>query len=336
MKRGWPKWAEILITALLTGVVTIVTGLITLRLQEREPRLVYSTADTLPFAGQNQVIGIYQLSISNEGKKEVEDVDCHVRVPDAAIGQKSISASPSINISDSVNGDTLKLHVAGLNPSETIQLSILATAQIYLPPRPEISLRGKGIPGTEKSIKENEKPALLALVPAFAGLVAGSLALMFIAKRRVNTSQEDDDSERHREDQRRVLAYLCGLHGLTHDVDRYLSGVPKTKYWAEADRLALLAINSQDSTLIDKTKLVFSDVLQYAAITKLSQGLVLYNLARIALAAGDIEEAQECLRQAQLKAPKLIATRLRIDPLFKSSTPSVDYSKRIPGEAKTH
>jgi hypothetical protein len=216
------NWLQILVTAVVTGGVTIATGLILSHFQAREPYLVYSTTDTIPFLGHNQVLAIYQVSIGNEGKKAVEDVNCIINIPAAAIEQKRITADPALSYSESSTGDSLKLSFPLLNPSELVQVSILATAPTQLPNRPQVSLRGKGVSGQEKKIEQQKTGnPLLSVITAIIGVFGGFLSIL-LYRRDIRRElfellwgqskdqdkemvEEQKDQEFHAEDQRRIL-----------------------------------------------------------------------------------------------------------------------------------
>lgn len=111
---------------------------------------------------------------------------------------------------------------------------------------------------------------------------------------------------------------MCGIHGLNEDAAQYLTQIHETAYWSESDRLTLFAITSKDVEKVKKVKSVLKDLLDYAQIADLSRAIINYNLARIALTAGDLEEMRNLLNLAIGVAPKLINKRLKLDPLFKT------------------
>jgi hypothetical protein len=312
------NWPQIIVTAVVGGIVTVLTGIVVFRFQTREPQLVYSATEAIPLTGQAQVVAIYQVSINNEGKKEVEDVNLFIRVSDANIEESQISADPAIAYSDSVISDTLELQIPLMNPSESVQVSFLASAPSDLPKRPEISLRGKGVTGKEKTATEGRSDLPLSLISALVGLLA-ALTVFFSPLRRMLTTEEEKDESRHRDDQRKILAYICGLHGLDEEVNRYLSQSQDAFYWSESDRLAQLAIASGEPGKVEKIKSVLKDLLEYAHINDKSRAIVFFNLARLEVLEGDLDEMRSYLDRAREQMPRLIDTRLKIDPVLKES-----------------
>ena len=175
------NWIQILVTALVTGIVTIITTIIIFRLQEREAHLIYSTNEAIPFTGENEVIAIYQVLIGNTGKKAAENVDCHIRIQGATIEERRIKLDPTIKYSSIDNKEAVILNFPLLNPTEEVQVSILAKAPIDLPSRPEIAIRGKGIFGEEAHIREEPENLITrisSILAPIAGIIAGFLTLV--------------------------------------------------------------------------------------------------------------------------------------------------------------
>lgn len=324
------NWSQILLTALVTGVVTIVTGVILSKLQVHEPSLVYSTVETIPFAGQNQVVGIYQVSISNEGNKEVEEVDAFIRVIGAKIEQRRVSAAPTLAFSDELKTDSITLHFPRINPSETVQLSILATAPAELPRRSEVALRARGLSGKEKTNDEKEKfgtvfaAVLTALVGATAGLSSFFMRAVGRSKRDLAAALTRIQSGKHSGNQRHVLAYLCDLHGLYDEAERYRTLNAEAQYWSESDRLSTVFLNCSDAKRKESVRRVLDDLLDYASIASDSADIINLNLARICHACGLQDEARSYLAHATAKGDELVKTRVRLDPILRSISESAN------------
>jgi len=63
------NWWTLIVTALVTGIVTIITGVIVNNINNSKPHLQYTYQDILPFSGEKKEIGILPIKISNPGKK---------------------------------------------------------------------------------------------------------------------------------------------------------------------------------------------------------------------------------------------------------------------------
>lgn len=304
---------QILITAIVSGVITIGASMAVFKLQESEPKLTYSDTKTIPFAGSNGVIGIYGIKIANDGKKYVSDVVCVVRIPNSKIDQFQVSVSPANQHSEQVTGDTFMMKLSGLNPLEEAGISILVSANQTLPDQPEITLRATGINGTSRDSTQQEESGFSKLFPALVGLLGGLITLFLSLSGRIGSF-----SARHGADQRGVLAYLCGLYGLKDEQMYYRGFQAKVEYWSEADRLTDMAIESTDAQKAHSVIQTLLVLIDYASMASDSVAIVHYDIARLAAHLKDENLVTEHFRKARRLAPGLIKKRLDIDKTTRS------------------
>ena len=93
---------------------------------------MYWSTEALPFSGQNGNVSIYQISVSNDGKQEISDVACVIRVPGAKVDQYKVTASPLLNASTSIiSSDSVNIQIPNLNPSESVQIALLVTRSYF-------------------------------------------------------------------------------------------------------------------------------------------------------------------------------------------------------------
>ena len=121
-------------------------------------------------------------------------------------------------------------------------------------------------------------------------------------------------------DPRLNLAYICRLHGLVSDADVYLRQAHPASYWSEADRLGMLAAESDDNCLQDKVAAVLHSILEYANPGDDSRAIVSYNLARIAKKRGDESGMKSLLGDAAKLAPGVVRRRIGLDPAFRDES----------------
>jgi hypothetical protein len=313
------NWKQILVTALITGIITVGAGMLINHFQTREPRLVYSAEDTLPFEGPLENLAIYHVKTENSGKKIVEDVVCQLSFSTGIIQQNRVVLEPSITANEIVSDSVYRLELPNLNPGESAAISILVSSKDQLPDRPEISLRGKGVTGVEASEKIGNGLNWVVVVLSTIAMFAATYFLIRTTRltRRLGlTFLEDFDESRHNDDQRQVLSYLCGIHKLSSEVERYLNMSSEASYWAESDRFAMLVIEDPMGEDSEKRKRVLESLLKYAGIRSMSEGIIHYNIARIAKAQGKEEEANNRLEEARRIIPELVKTRVELDPIW--------------------
>ena len=219
--------------------------------------------------------------------------------------------------------DSYRVSIENLNPNEVITISILTTSIESNVQRPEVALRGRGILGSEATVEKVEKFELLNS-PVFAAALSGYsvlVALLIMRKRRTYPFAKLGkifDSETHGDDQNEVMAYLFNIHGLPHTAEDYLKRYRIPSYWSESDYIATLAIQDKDQELIEIRKKVLIDLLEYASVAPSSEGIIHYNIARVAQYQGNIEEKNRHIEQAKKVIPKLLKTRMKLDPVFKN------------------
>ncbi|SRR6266568_989112 len=314
------EWPNRIISALLGIVVSVLGAVILGRLQAREPHLVYWSTEALPFSGQNGNVSIYQISVSNDGKQEISDVACAIRVPGAKLDQYKVTASPLLNTSSSVVDDSVNIQIPTLNPSESVQIALLATSSQTLPSHPEIAARGKGITGTEKSLTKDERaPSGLfgsTLAVATAAVTLSGVFLSILRRKRFITGMSEVSGPPG-DDQRHVLAFICRVHGLRGLADQYIAQAHETSYWAEADRLGQVGTDNPGGEQAAAIERVLAGLLDYnPRIAKASIAIVNYNLALINRAKKDETASQKFLQLAREISPNEVDRRLKVDKRF--------------------
>jgi len=346
-------WPSIGVGALVGLLIAVAGPLLVSWFQSHEPKLVYSAPETIPFHGPEKKVATYQVLVANDGRRAVEDVICVIRVPGASIEQRLISpANLSIAYTDSVSADSIRIQVPSLNPSETLQVSTLASTTGDLPTMPEVSLRGRGVVGEQRrvrpasaSLAEWVIATLFLILGVFAGMatvtrmtrgVRRDMDLLMEDAKREFADAEGKLTEMEKEtkslreaaaemrdenllDQRLNLAYLCRVHGLEAEADLFLRQSHRASYWSESDRLADAAAKSPDAAFREKVTAVLDAVSGYIRPGGQSHAIILFNLAKIAISAGDEDRARDMLQKSLDSSQDVTAICLRvgIDPAFK-------------------
>jgi hypothetical protein len=118
-------WPSLGVGAAVTLIVAVAAPMVVSYLQSREPRLVFVAPEAIPFQGPGKKIATYSVTISNEGARVAEEVVCVVRVPGGTVDQQVVTADSSIDHRETSAGDSLKIQIPVLNPSERVRASIL-------------------------------------------------------------------------------------------------------------------------------------------------------------------------------------------------------------------
>ena len=132
----------------------------------RSPHLKVTIPDTIVFKGEKNQLGIVNVTVSNDGSKEAEEVECWVNLAGSKI--QEVKASPEhLNAVVTSKDDKVKVDVHLLNPKEDLLISALISNPEKLPEKAKIEVRAKGVIG-EREAKTQEIAWLVFLGTAVA------------------------------------------------------------------------------------------------------------------------------------------------------------------------
>lgn len=315
------NWKSIIATALVTGVVTVITGLLLFYVQLREPKLVYSVEQTIPFQGDREALSIQHVLIRNDGKKSAADVVVDVRVPGGKIKERRVQVASSLPFKEEKSDDSHRFEAKSLNPGETVKISLMTAGVLDSQLNPVVSLRADGVTG-ERLEQEQKKGLSETILPAVVAAYAGLLAAFLSSKRyrvaifSISKGLITGKGLAPSKEQNEVIASLFALKGLVDEAEYYLAVRKGCSYWSEADLIAAKAIACNDTQRANKYKEVLVDLLEYAEIATSSQAVLHYNIARLCKSLARNDEAQEFLKKARSIDRELVEKRLGKDPLL--------------------
>lgn len=324
------NWKSIIATALITGIVTIGTGMLLFWWQSEKSELTYNSIQSIPFDDSSNRLFIQQVEIKNSGDKPIEDVIFVLSFSSQEIQKSKITIDKAISHRKSADKKSIELKIDSLNPNESANISVLFQSTNSNEGGGAVSLRGKGITGkligTEK--KNDKTTFFISIAAAYAGIIAFGISTRrgrkilpilvrsLILGRRVGSSGE----------QKNVLASLLSMYGYPEKAKDYLQSDSSRMYWVEADLLASEAINGDEKVKTDTIEILKS-LSNIEVIAEGSKAIVLYNIARIA-ASSDSDVSSEYLALAKKLDAEEIERRLSIDPLFLTSSETNKSSKQ--------
>ena len=176
------KWKPIIATAVVTGLVTIITGMALFYWQLREPELIYSVVGSAPFPGEDENFAIQHVEIRNDGKKEVTNVSVAIEIPGSDIRDYKVISAAGLKITEEPEKHSLVLRFPSLNPGERLTVSLLVTGPLQSLVAPDVSARGNGVLGTQAETGK-EADFKSTLFPAIAAAYAGVFAFLLMSKR---------------------------------------------------------------------------------------------------------------------------------------------------------
>lgn len=314
------NWRSILATAIITGIVTVLSGAFMYWYQNKEADLVYTTIQSIPFNGKDKKVSIYQVDIENKGKKEADNVTFIIKLKNGRIEQSIIDIDSAISYSKTEESNLLSLSIDTLNPSEKIKISMLLDETNNLVIEPIISLRAKGIIGVTSIDQKNKSPLFIALIAAYSGLLAAILASnrgrkVFV---RVGKSFLSGKGITLSGAQKYEIASALSIYGMPEKAKEYLNSTAERRYWAEADQLASEAIISKNIEQQKKTIDVLKQLLRVDLIANESASVVSFNIAKLHNSLGNEEKSKMYLEKALEFNEDRIKRRLMYDQALKN------------------
>lgn len=312
------NWKSILATALVTGVVTIATGILLFWMQSEKAELTYNSIRSIPFDDASNSLFIQQIEIQNSGDKPVDDVILVISFSEETLEKHRILIGKAISHEKEVSEKAINLKIDSLNPGEVASVSVMYQAATPNSSGAAISLRGKGVTGKLIGAgKENRKEQIwIALVAAYAGIFAflmstkrGRTMLPLVAKS-VLLGRSLPGEQKYQ------IASALSMFGYPDKAKEYLNSSASRQYWVEADLLAAEALNG-DEKLMKDTIQVLILISEIPNISSSSKAIAYYNIARIfASQEADEESALKYLKNARDLDNKEIDSRMKKDPIF--------------------
>lgn len=316
------NWKNILATALVTGFVTVATGMVLFWWQTKTPELTYNYIESIPFDDADSRLFIQQFEITNSGNEIAEDITLSLAFPESIIENFNIRISNGIRYEESISAGQIFISLESLNPSESFSLSVLLRAQTLSRTDPIVSLRANGITGTKiGNVGTSVEPIIsIALGAAYTGIFAFMLSIKayrdrlttiatgLITGRNVLSGNQKDN-----------IASILSLHGFPEKAREYLNYGSSRKYWVEADLLAAEVIASDVST---KRRMlnVLAHLADEVSMATSSRAIVYYNIARILKSInGDYVPPLNLAKQIDLRE---VDQRLKQDPIFAEPQPT--------------
>ena len=310
------NWKSIIATALVTGIVTIGTGIILFWWQTKEPELTYNYVKSIPFDDSGSRVFIQQFEVVNSGDETAENISLIIEFPKSKIEKSHIRIDNAIKHDKEIKDNSITLLIESLNPSEGLSLSVLLKGKTTLLDDPRVSLRAKGIVGEKVgSTKSEIKPAIgIALAAAYAGIFAFLLSnkryrqlLRVVAWKLISGGNISSGNQKYN------IASLLSMYGFPDKAKEYLNSGSARHYWVEADLIAAEAISSNED---EKNRMlqVLIHLVEEVSMASSSKAIVHYNISRIQKSL-DLDFSEH-LEKAKSIDKNEIDIRFARDPIF--------------------
>lgn len=312
------NWKSIIATALITGLVTITTGMVLFWWQSEKSELTYNSIKSIPFDEVSNSLFIQQIEIHNSGDRPIEDVVLVVSFTDAFIEKSRIIIDKAISHVKDLDKKSITLKIDNLNPNEEVNVSVMYKTTSSNSSGAAISLRGKGITGKliGADAKNKKEPVWIALIAAYAGIFAffmstkrGRVLLPFVAKSFIMGRSLGGDQKNH-------IASALSMYGYPEKAKEYLNSNADRQYWVEADLLSAEALSGDEKKKKDYIKILHL-ISKIPNIATTSKAIAFYNIARLNVSLESEEETiNEYLDLARNLDTTEIDDRISRDPVF--------------------
>ncbi|MFI5397255.1 MAG: hypothetical protein ACHQ9S_17080 [Candidatus Binatia bacterium] len=297
-------------------IVGVGSGLLINFLTEKRAKLTYDVTTQEVFPGEQNNIGIFALRIGNDGKREIEQVLCHLRFPEGKITERRIAGIPESARVLGGSGNEIEVVVPFLNPGEQFSIQALLGEVKQPLGRPSIEVRGKGVLGTEAQPEKSSRgslPQFLSLAIAVTATLLTALTTLTTRIIRRGPLQTLINPSRHSADQRDTVAFALEAKGLPEDAKDIRSWPRDLTYWAASDALCNKWIRAGDPGQVRNGIEALDLLLDYVSISDDSRRIVMLNLSRLSISAGDRDLAMKYFAAARDKNDRIVEKRIKAD-----------------------
>ena len=141
-----------IITAILTGVFTVVAGFTTYWLTTKEPELTFSVVGGPTLVGITGTKRIFVVEVRNSGKKEIAKTLVQLALKGGALSEVASEARPGVKLTEEKTQHQVDIHADSLNTGDFVKVSFL-TSHVSPDAEPKVVVRAAGVQAIEESKK---------------------------------------------------------------------------------------------------------------------------------------------------------------------------------------
>ena len=294
------KWKDILLGAVATLVVTVLSGIAVYYLtkepdEKKKERLIYSVQQSASFTGGNQDLVFTSVKVENNGGVAAKRITLMITFKTAKIKDYALSTNTgSKEVTREVKPGSIGLTYDALLPNESITLNLMLSS----PEKPVVSVRSDASLGRENSLETiSASPrakinAILEVSVPITGMVLFGIILIFLRNSGLIETLFSDKND---------AGFLLLHHGLVDDAAAILnSALHSGRY--DTFTLSNLALCKALKGEHDQAKQLLR-----AANFREQHGhvkaVILFNEALISLLYGNKDEGILKLKEAMAKSP---------------------------------
>ncbi len=170
------------VIGLVVGVLLTLFGF---WLTARSPHLKVTVPETIMYKGEKNQVSILNVTVTNDGSKEAEEVECWLLIPGTKV--QEVKAGPD-QLAPVVTTKENKVQIAvkTLNPREDFTISALLNTPEKLTEQPKVEVRGKGVIG-EREAKSQlsilEQILIIMLAVTLSGVASAIVQAQLLHKK---------------------------------------------------------------------------------------------------------------------------------------------------------
>lgn len=223
------------VTAVLTGVFTVLAGLATYWITSKDPELSYTVAGGPSLPVNSGTKRIFVVEVRNSGKKEIPQVYLQISVPDGELSEVASEVSAGVKLVEDKNAKRTEARADLLNPNDVLKVSFLASLP-STSSEPTVAVRAPGVIAINKSTKaeslfskDNPQTLLVLLTTAMTAVLS---SLFLLTRSRFGLGLGNASLN-----QSELCAYICDTLGLHDDARELRLAGDAVSYRGAADYL---------------------------------------------------------------------------------------------------
>lgn len=288
-----------IITAVVTGLFTVIAGVATYWITTKEPELAYSVVGGPTLSSATGSKRIFVVEVRNSGRKEIAQTLVQLSLQGGELSEVASEASPGVKLVEEKGQRQVEIRADMLNPGDLVKVSFL-TSLLSADAEPKVVVRAPGVHATAESQKRDGlfgkgKPTdLLALMASALGAVMSSFLILSRSKiaRKLGVPTIGLSI-----DQSEVGAFVCGACSLYEESDRLRFGGSEISYRGIADYLLHRALRVPPEERA-KYSTALRALLLNKAISSLSFSTIRAAIDAVGHASIDDAEYKQILDQA--------------------------------------
>lgn len=313
MKEGESiHMSNIIITALLTLVATVIAGLLVDKFNKLAPKLSYIVRDGIPIQVEDKNICAYIVTLINPSGKSITDITLTINwiLGDLKIG--GINISKGLKYQSDIGDKTLEITIPYLNKSDELSITVYAENKYSDPRKPEVVVRS---PQKFKLINTGEPkrktvffsalvPGIVASLTISLGLFTGFYSNLGITSNLGNAMDQKD-----------VLMTVAGSMDMPDLVVMY-ANQPDIDYYGQGSLMYAKAKASTDEEIKNKYRQFLISTTEYApTMTSTSKSEIFYHIGKIDLLLKDETQAKEHFSRSLKLNKDHVLKNLGYDPI---------------------